>query len=255
MEVPGGQQNKGLVLLYEFLGTFCFLTIINFSGTGWIIGLGLFICALSFGSVSGGHFNPAVTLAVYIKEASLGHNVAGNFVYAILIMVAQVAGSLASCYVCRMAMVDIGGGKKFPEIGNLCPAFIGKMKAADPKWGPDLCDAKGFYGQVIMTETLATFLFIFYILCIKYHNGAQDGILTCLGVGVCLAGLATAASGISGGCLNPAVAIGKTLTQATGKTVTTKSLIPYLAGTFGGGFLAGIVSIGRAADTKRMKED
>lgn len=73
MEVPGGKQNKIKVCLYEALGTAFLITAINWSASKpqlqpQTIGLSITISALILGGISGGHFNPAITIAVWIKE-------------------------------------------------------------------------------------------------------------------------------------------------------------------------------------------
>lgn len=73
MEVPGGKQNKLKVCLYEALGTAFLITAINWSASkpelqSQTIGLSITISALILGGVSGGHFNPAITMAVFVKE-------------------------------------------------------------------------------------------------------------------------------------------------------------------------------------------
>ena len=55
--------------MYEALGTAILLCIYNMTGgKSEGLGIGLFIGVAVLGPVSGGHFNPAVTLAVFIKE-------------------------------------------------------------------------------------------------------------------------------------------------------------------------------------------
>jgi len=46
--------------------------------------LTLFLLAFSLGPISGGHFNPAVTVAVFIKEGK--KNYSNNILYAIQII-------------------------------------------------------------------------------------------------------------------------------------------------------------------------
>jgi aquaporin Z len=51
-----------LGVLVEFLGTFIFLSVIVATGNPWMIGAALAVVIFLGGSISGGHFNPAVTL-------------------------------------------------------------------------------------------------------------------------------------------------------------------------------------------------
>lgn len=51
-----------LPVLVEFLGTFIFLSVIVATGNPWAIGATLAVLAFLAGSISGGHFNPAVTI-------------------------------------------------------------------------------------------------------------------------------------------------------------------------------------------------
>ncbi len=63
-------------LVAEAIGTFIFLSVIIFTvngakdmGVNWLkIGLALGISILLFGAISGGHFNPAVSLMFYLNN-------------------------------------------------------------------------------------------------------------------------------------------------------------------------------------------
>jgi glycerol uptake facilitator-like aquaporin len=64
--------NPYICIAVEFIGTFIFLMVIGVvvaSGTGTLtiapfaIGLALSVVIYAFGAISGGHFNPAVTLS------------------------------------------------------------------------------------------------------------------------------------------------------------------------------------------------
>ena len=59
------QLNKALA---EFLGTYVFLSVIIFTGNAWLIGLALTVMILVFGKLSGGNFNPAVTLMMVLGK-------------------------------------------------------------------------------------------------------------------------------------------------------------------------------------------
>ncbi len=49
-------------IIVEFLGTFIFLSVIVATGNPWAIGATLAVLAFLGGAISGGHFNPAVTI-------------------------------------------------------------------------------------------------------------------------------------------------------------------------------------------------
>jgi aquaporin Z len=56
-------------IITEFVGTFIFLSVILATGDPFAIGLSLAV-AIYFGiKVSGGHFNPAVSIMMYFKKA------------------------------------------------------------------------------------------------------------------------------------------------------------------------------------------
>lgn len=72
MEVPGAKRNKFFVLWSEMVGTAFLLVAVNWGGTSShtpiCVGLTVAVMAQMFGSISGGHFNPAVTLGMMIKH-------------------------------------------------------------------------------------------------------------------------------------------------------------------------------------------
>ena len=53
----------------EFLGTFFFLSIILRIGEAIPIAVGLLAAIYFGGSISGGHFNPAVSVMMYLNDA------------------------------------------------------------------------------------------------------------------------------------------------------------------------------------------
>ena len=60
---------KLLALAAEFTGAFALLTAILFTGNWLAIGLTLAGIILIVGETSGGHINPAVSFAMYLKGA------------------------------------------------------------------------------------------------------------------------------------------------------------------------------------------
>ena len=56
---------------YEFLGTAMLVLGYNFTSAGLAVGFNLFVGILMAGRVSGGMFNPAVTIAVYTANEKI----------------------------------------------------------------------------------------------------------------------------------------------------------------------------------------
>lgn len=87
MEVPGGHDNKLFVCLFEFFGAGLLLFTINVSQTSGnppiAMGMALFAGIVMFGNISGAHFNPAVSMAVFIEQGAT--NMRKNFCFMVLI--------------------------------------------------------------------------------------------------------------------------------------------------------------------------
>ena len=207
MEVPGGRENKFTVCLYEFIGTSILLISINMSlntaGGSFqpvAIGFTIFMNICFLGGISGGHFNPAVTLAVLVREGT--QKIVENLTFALMIIASQLLGASAGVtMVYLMLKKDPTDQTIFPKIALLCPSY--DADRTDNKF----CEGTGFYLQVILIEVIVTFVFINVILSVKYHAGAQDHILNGLIIGTALFGMITVSAGTSGGCLNPAVGL------------------------------------------------
>ena len=55
-------------LFVEFIGTFIFLSVILTTGDAFAIGLALAVAIYFGGKVSGGHFNPAVSVMMFLNK-------------------------------------------------------------------------------------------------------------------------------------------------------------------------------------------
>ncbi len=75
--------------LVEFIGTFVFLSVILAVGKPVPIAVGLLGAIYFGGHISGGHFNPAVTTMMFLKNNIDAQN-------ALMYMVAQVLGGAAA---------------------------------------------------------------------------------------------------------------------------------------------------------------
>lgn len=76
-------------ILVEFLGTFIFLSVIVATGNPWAIGATLAVLAFLGGAISGGHFNPAVTIMTLWNRGIAADS-------AVAYIVVQVAAGIAA---------------------------------------------------------------------------------------------------------------------------------------------------------------
>ena len=76
----------------EFIGTFFFVLTIGLTGNPLAIGAALMVMIYADGHISGGHYNPAVTLAVLIRGRI---SISDAMVY----MSSQLAGALAAALI------------------------------------------------------------------------------------------------------------------------------------------------------------
>jgi glycerol uptake facilitator-like aquaporin len=75
--------------LVEFIGTFIFLFIILQQGQPIPIAVGLLAVIYAFGNISGGHFNPAVTIMMGVDKKVDSRK-------ALLYIISQIAGGICA---------------------------------------------------------------------------------------------------------------------------------------------------------------
>jgi len=170
-------MNKYIV---EFVGTFFLVLTIGLTviggGAGVIpplaIGAGLMVMVFAGGHVSGAHFNPAVTLAVWMRGRCDTKDVAPY-------VASQVIGAgLAAAAV------------KYLRTGALVTPMI-------PAVGPAL-----------VAELLFTFALAWVVLNVATAKGTSGNSFYGLAIGMTVMTGAFAVGDISGAVFNPAVAIG-----------------------------------------------
>ena len=74
--------------------------------------------ALCWGGITGGHFNAAITIAVFIKEARKSR--LENYLFFFMIIFAQVIGAFVGVCIVRGGVV-LKDCQIYPNIGKLCP--------------------------------------------------------------------------------------------------------------------------------------
>jgi glycerol uptake facilitator-like aquaporin len=96
MEFPQKDSRASLIKvnLYEFIGTFFISLTVNIShGKHFNIGLIYFILILIAKDVSGAHFNPAISLAIYLFEGRWISNIKWLLSYNVM----QYSGAFLGC--------------------------------------------------------------------------------------------------------------------------------------------------------------
>ncbi len=115
---------------------------IGFLGVALAFGLTVLTMAYAVGHISGGHFNPAVTVGLW----TAGRLKTG---YVVPYIVAQVIGAI----VASAALYVIASGKPDWAMGGFAANGFG-----------DLSPGKYSLGACLITEVLATFFFLFIII-------------------------------------------------------------------------------------------
>jgi len=195
--------------LVEFIGTFFLVLTIGMSvidpGIGSFaplaIGSALMIMVYAGGHVSGGHYNPAVTLAVWLRGSCPAADVLPYWI-------SQIAGALAAS---ARALYLKGNPAVTPQEINVVHALV--------------------------AEFVGTFALAYVVLNVATAKRTAGNSNYGLAIGFTVMVMAFALGGISGGAFNPAVATGITVMHLE----KAANLWIYLAGNFAGGALAAAI--------------
>ena len=164
----------------ETIGTFFLVLTVGCTviggGAGVIpplaIGSALMIMIFAGGHISGGHYNPAVTLGVLIRGKINGGDAIGY-------MISQVLGAI-------LAALVVG----YLKAGILVTAMTPNV------------------GHALVAEFLFTFALVYVVLNTATSKGTLDNSFYGLAIGFTVMVGAFAVGPISGGAFNPAVATG-----------------------------------------------
>jgi aquaporin Z len=200
--------------LTEFIGTFFLVLTIGLTIVGGsefaalAIGSVLMVMVYMGGHVSGAHYNPAVTLAVALRDKMKTRDV-GPY------MAAQILGAL------------LAGGAVFTIMGETFAPTPGS-------------------GATISAALLVEFLFSFALALVVLNTAtveATDGnSYFGLAIGFTVAVGIFAGGSVSGGAFNPAVSIGPAAIDAMNGAGSYVFVWIYVVSPFAGGALAALVS-------------
>jgi len=200
-------------LLTEFVGTFFLVLTIGLTVTAQsqfaplAIGASLMIMVYMGGHVSGGHYNPAVSLAAMMRGALPSKDYAPY-------VVSQVLGAIVAA-----VFVHLITGKTFAPAPAADASTLGAL----------------------LVEVLYTFALCLVVLNVAVAKKTQGNSYYGLAIGFTVVVAAFAGGGISGGAFNPAVGIGPTIVNATLGGGSWGALWLYLVGPLAGGALAATV--------------
>lgn len=194
----------------EFIGTFFLVLTIGCTvvgaGTGVIaplaIGAALMVMVFAGGHISGGHYNPAVTLGVLIRGKVNATDVVPYWL-------AQFAGGIAAAVIVS----------KFLRAGvAVTPMAL-------------------HVGPALVAEFLFTFALVYVVLNAATAEGTSGNSFYGLAIGMTVMTGAFAVGDISGGAFNPAVALGISILGISDWS----NIWIYLVANFAAGALAAVI--------------
>jgi aquaporin Z len=174
------------------------------------IGSALMVMVYAGGHISGGHYNPAVTLAATVRGRHPATEVVPYWI-------AQILGAVLAAFV---AMFLTGGATAAPAAPDVAKAFV--------------------------AEFLFTFALAFVVLNSATAKATSGNSFYGLAIGFTVLTGAFAVGSISGGAFNPAVAIGASVMNLIHRPSVWIHIVADLAG----GLVAGIVFLYLHPDDK-----
>ena len=166
--------------------------IVDYSSVGLAFGIAVIVMVYAFGRVSGGHFNPAVSVG-----AAIGGRI--SWKDAGLYSAAQVGGAIVGALLLALILVAGDTGYEFGDP-------LGANGFGD-EGGIDLFGA-------LLIELVLTFVFLLVILAVTDERNEHPA-LAPLAIGLTLAAIHFVAIGFTGTSVNPARSIGPALFSGT----------------------------------------
>lgn len=190
--------------LVEFIGTFFLVLTIGLSQSPLAIGAVLVAMVYMGGYISGAHYNPAVTFAVWMRG--------------------KIKGSVAGWYVLSQLLGAVIAAKTYWLLHG---TFFTVLPGADVSF---------------VTAALAEAIFTFALTSVVLHSAVtkktEGNDYYGLAIGLVVMAGAFSVGGISGGAFNPAVGVGPILVDITNWSHNGMSLVLYIFGPVLGAGLA-----------------
>jgi aquaporin Z len=192
--------------IIEAIGTFFLVLIIALTGSPLAIGAILTAMVYMGGHISGGHFNPAVTLAVYIRGSLKQYD-------ALRYVLAQVVGGFLAALV-YLIVQDVAFVPKPPVTSDALP--------------------------ILLIEILFTYILATVVLQVGTSAKTKGNSYFGIAIGFTLLAIVFAGGPISGAVYNPAVAVGPFIVDIANFNANLPDLLLYLIGPLVGGYIAGL---------------
>jgi aquaporin Z len=183
--------------VYEFIGTFFLVATVGMvvfeplaAPPGFApIAIGTVLAVMIFagGHVSGGHYNPAVSLAVWVRGDKQSFTLGNMVIYWIV--------QLAAGFVAALAVTYIKGAMA---------ASIGEPISITPN------NVSAYLIPSLVAEFLGTFALTFTVLNVATAKATSGNSFYGWAIGMAVLASAYAFGSITGGAFNPAVALGVT---------------------------------------------
>jgi aquaporin Z len=191
----------------EYIGTMFLVLAVGFSQNPLAIGLMLGLMIYMGGHISGGHFNPAVTLAVFFRG--------------------------------RIESKFIWGYMFFQVLGAFTAALIFYAVYSNTFY-PAPAEGMALW-KLILLELLFTFALCSVVLAVATSEKTKGNFVYGFAIGLTVTAGAYSVGPITGGAFNPAVFLGPMLMDIFTGGSSIEHILLYLAGPLGGGALAAII--------------
>lgn len=161
--------------LMEAIGTFFLVLVFGITGDPFAIGFSLIALVFIGYSISGGHYNPAVSLAFFFKRRLTAGNLAGY-------IFSQILGGFLAAFAVYY-------------LSNYSVFYLNPPSDTH------------IYQQSFL-EVLLTAVFVMVMLVFSLIQRARKNPVKSLVIGLTYAGMLMVAMPVSGGVLNPAISLG-----------------------------------------------